>query len=380
MKGKTLIVSWTLHPWPTGSSVIINNIASQFSKEEMVLFGESYQNNNEHWPKNYPDIHYVDPNITLFGRGQTHLRWLRLNYVRDQITKIIKVENVKRILCVYPDDFYLFAAYSVSKQMNIPLYTWFHNTYYDNVQGYRKLLAKWLQPKVFKHAVKNYVMSEGMHEYFRKSYDSVSFETLVHGFPLPNLPLPSKLERTDRKIKFLFTGNVNESCREASVRLLQTILSKPNYEVHAFSGTTEKAFEGYGVKGENFKVMGFVPLEELYFKQQEYDVMLLPHGFDGMRTKVEYDTIFPTRTIPLLISRRPILSHSPKGVFLTRFLEENKCALNVETKSSEDILSAIDLLLSDNTLVEQLITNALKTSKMFHIKDVAKRLREEFEA
>ncbi len=381
MKGKILLVSWTLHPWPTGSSVIINNIASQFTQDEMVLMGEEFNEpESSPWPKEYPKIHYVNPNINVFGKGQTLFRWMKVKAVINQIIKIVKQENANKILCVYPDDFYLYASYVASKKLNIPLFTWFHNTYYDNVTGYRKTFAKWLQPKVFKHAVKNFVMSEGMHEYFRKSYPSFSFETLVHGFPLPTLPQPEVSTKAGKTRKFLFTGNLNESCREASVRLLKTILSKPEYEVDAYTGTTDKMFEGLGINGENFKVKGFIPLEELYLKQQEYDILLLPHGFDGMRTQVEYDTIFPTRTIPYLISRRPILAHSPKGAFLTRFLEENECALNISTKSEDDILEGIERLLTDGDLIDRLVENALKTSKIFRIKDVVDTLKKSIES
>ena len=40
MSAKILLVSWTLPPEPTGSAVIVGNLAKQFRSSEMVIVGE----------------------------------------------------------------------------------------------------------------------------------------------------------------------------------------------------------------------------------------------------------------------------------------------------------------------------------------------------
>ena len=56
---------------------------------------------------------------------------------------------------------------------------------------------------------------------------------------------------------------------------------------------------------------------------RQYDVVVLTHGFNGAYGDVEYRTIFPTRAIPMLLSGRPMLVHSPPGAYLTEFFREN---------------------------------------------------------
>lgn len=376
---KVLLVSWTLHPWPTGSSIIVNNVASQFSKNEMVLFGEKYNiQTNLKWSENYPKIYYVNPNINIRKRGQTHLRWLNIFKVINSIVDIAKTEKVTSILCVFPDDFYLFASYIASKRLKIPIITWFHNTYLDNYSGYRKVFAKWFQPLIFKSAEKVFVMSDGMLKFYKDKYPDYNFETLVHGFPLPKIDHVQyeSSNHYPNKVKFLFTGSLNESCRDATVRLINVILANPSFEVHVYTGNPKSDFEKFGLNGSNFIYHGFVPLEKLYDKLSSFDVMLLPHGFLGDRTDIEFKTIFPTRTIPLLISGKPILAHTPKGVFLTEFLEKNDCAFIVDEPDESLIVAKINQIIENSEEVKLKVKNAFITSKIFDLKKVSNQLKD----
>ncbi|MEL6135102.1 MAG: hypothetical protein AAFR59_17220, partial [Bacteroidota bacterium] len=164
---KLLIISWTLFPWTSGSSVIVNNLAAQFSKDQLVLLGEQPKNRStEGWPSDYPEIHYLDPNIRIAGRGARLLRWGNFLYCLKSASDLVKKDGVSAIMVIFPDDFYLYLAYRLSLKFNIPLYTWFHNTYLDNYTGWRRYLAKYLQPRVWKHAHKNWVMSDGMRGFY----------------------------------------------------------------------------------------------------------------------------------------------------------------------------------------------------------------------
>lgn len=365
-----------MHPWPTGSSVIVNNIASQFTKEELVLYGEKYPNDDKRpWGINYPTIIYGDPGLTVNDKGYRYLKWLAAGKLIKQLKQIVEEEGVSKILTIYPSDFYMYIAYKVSKAKGIPMYSWFHNTYLDNVKGAFKIIARFLQPIFFRHSKLNFVMSDGMRNYYKEEYPGVEFRTLVHGFKLPENTGVSPMSHTDNKRKFLFAGSLNESCRDATIRLIKTIIANPDYIVHAFTSSSAEYFSSFGVEGDNFVVKGFVPLEQLYELQRDYDVMLLPHGFDGSRTQVEYDTIFPTRTIPMLVSGRPILAHSPKGAFLTEFLEVHECALIVTEKSSEEILEAVRYLLSEGDHIKNLVKKSWTAADSFRIENTVKELK-----
>src|SRR5229473_1232514 len=75
MPGKILVISWSLPPEPTGSAVIIGNLAKQFSAEEMVLAGEkAYRRPPVSWRENWPRIVYIASSLPPTWRGA---RWWR---------------------------------------------------------------------------------------------------------------------------------------------------------------------------------------------------------------------------------------------------------------------------------------------------------------
>lgn len=373
---KILLVSWGVFPGTAGSCVIVNNIARAFGKNELVIVGETPSNDSANvWGGELPKLVHLDGYTLPSRRGVRYTKWISYPQLVKKIKALAIKEGCTAVLAIFPDEFWMFLAYRVSKALDLPFYTWFHNTYLDNRTGLRRQLAKYLQPRFFRHAKVNFVMSEGMKNLLSEKYPGVEFTTLVHGFEIPDVEY-KKVPDVKEKVKFLFSGSVNESCRDACERMFKQILNRPNSELYISSGNT--AFvEQMGLSGDSLHVNAFLPFVEFEKKLGDYDIMLLPHGFDGLRSEAEYKTIFPTRTIPLLYSNRPILAHSPKGSFLTEFLLEHDCAEVVQSKSSHDMESAIIKLLCDKSRVEELVKNAIQTSQYFDLEKVAQQLKEQ---
>ncbi len=375
--GKLLIISWNIYPWPTGSAIIVDNIVKQFSSEEVVIIVEKYpQEFQTSWVNEYPKIYYLDPNINIFGRGQTHLRWLKASSVMNQLKKIIEKEKITKVLAVFPDDFYLIASFLVCKKLKIPFYTWFHNTYSDNLKSYRGFIARFLEPKILSFAKMNFVISDGLLAYFNLKYPKFQFKTILHGF---NIPEVDKLKEfniiSNNHLKFLFTGSLNDSCLDATIRLCKRIILNPNHELHLYTGNSFKDFAEHGIAGKNVFYKGFISLEKLQGVMLDYDIVLLPHGFTGGRTKIEFDTIFPTRTIPLLISRRPILAHTPKNVFFTNWLSQKNCAFIVDSKNEREIDDIIQYIKENPKVVVEKVNNAIEASYDFDVTKTSNKLR-----
>lgn len=365
-----------MFPGTTGSCIIVNNIARAFGKNELVVVGETPSIKAEEvWEKELPDLVHLDGYALPSKKGIRYSRWLSYPRLVREMEALAVKHNCTAVLAIFPDEFWMFLAYRVSKMSGLPFYTWFHNTYLDNRTGLLKQLAKYLQPKFFRHANKNFVMSDGMRNFFSQKYPETEFTTLVHGFDVPTVEFED-IPSVGGKVKFMFSGSVNESCWDACERLFGHILNRSNSELHIFSGNT--AFVNQmGLFSDDLHVNSFLPLADFEEKLGDYDIMLLPHGFDGMRSDAEYKTIFPTRTIPLLYSNRPILAHTPKGAFLTEFLLEHDCAEVVQTKSFEDIEQAIAVLLNNDTRVTSLVKNAMQTAGQFEVGRVAGKIREQ---
>jgi glycosyltransferase involved in cell wall biosynthesis len=371
-----LILSWGVFPSTGGSTIIVNSISEAFSPEQLVLAGQQPEKIPDKKWQDFSDIklYYLNPFIFGISRKPKMIRWLKLFSIMKEVENIVKREKITRIIAIFPDEFYTYVAYRVSKKLSIPYDIWFHNSYLDNTSGLQYKIAKRLQPVFFDTANRLFVMSDGLNQEMKKNYPKINFQTLVHGFKIgSNVDVNVAIK--SEKVKFLYSGSLNHSCLDASIRMMKIIKDNPNWELHVFAGNPE-FFHTQGITGDNVVFHNFLPIVEFVQRLKEFDIMLLPHGIDGLRSEFEYRTIFPTRTIPLLFSGKPILAHSPKDSFLTDFLIDNKCAYLVTEKDDQKLKMAIDELIANTDLRELLVTNSIIAANQFKVENVAKKIRE----
>jgi len=371
--GKLLILAWGVYPNTGGSTIIVNNIAEGYTKEELCIAGQAPAELPERRWEDVSDInlHYLNPFPINFRRPEKYIRWLKVRSIIRDVKRIVEEEKVDRILAIFPDEYYSYIAMKVSQECSIPFSIWFHNSYLENRSGIRKVLAQFLQPKFFSQSKNVFAMSDGLREEMKRVYPDVDIKTLVHGFKMN--PTAVKEAPKDGKVRFLYSGSLNESCKDASLRLLNVIKRNPNYIVYIYSGNPQ-TFREFGIEGNNIVFRSFLPLDEFVAQLWKYDVMLLPHGLKGAFSDMEYRTIFPTRTIPLLFSGKPILAHSPKESFLSDFLRKHDCSVLVDEADEEQIEKAIEQILSNKKLVSSIVRNALNASRQFELDSVVSRL------
>lgn len=373
-EAKLLVVTWTAFPPTSGTGVILSNLLEHISPSRVVLAGEhTYGGHVEKYPSpKYPFYLLQHPFHTGF-KGSRYFRWFAYKKVVRQLHQIIRQHEIDMVLGVFPDEFYTFTAMRAAKMNEIPFYSWFHNTYLDNRKGALWLLAHFIQPLIFKNSRKIFTMSDGMREFFIERYpkNSSKFHTLLHGFKTTNRHrnINSAL---NNPVRFLLSGNVNHSNRDSTVRLAKAILEHhPNNELHIYGKNTESDWISMGIGGNRVFLHGLVPLDDLIDRFPDYDIMLLPHGFEGNLSVAEYRTIFPTKTIPLLYSGRPILAHVPAETAIGQMLRRRNCAMLITDKSISKIKDAITDLISDERLRRELVSNAFEASKSYDVNNVA---------
>jgi len=374
---KTLFVTDGAFPPSSGSSIILNNLASQFHPDNVVLAGEkSFGADLKAYTRPKYHVHRINHKFTFDRQGSRYGIWTQLFKVEKELEVLVLGHNVRQVIAVFPNEFYCFAAARVAKKMKLPFYCWFHNTFLDNRVGIFKLLAKKLQPYIFQQSNVVFTMSEGMNNFMQQRYQEFrdKFKPLLHGFEVPNMPTEVDVFISG-KIKFLLNGNINESNKDSTERLCKAVLSNKKNELYVYTGTPLTTFKKMGVVGKNFYYNEFLPnFSDLVTKFKEFDVMLLPHGFVGGLSVAEYQTIFPTRTIPLLYSGKPILAHCPPKTSLSHFLETHQCAKLVTEKDVQTIEKAIDELCTDRKLREELVQNSFTVSKLFSAENTYREL------
>lgn len=379
---KILLVSWSILPQSGGTSVIVENLAKNFSKDEMVVLGSKtmFQNNDIKRGAAQSEFRYFFTEMYLFGRGYRYFTWFRkwrYQPLVRHIEQVIQTEKIDHVIGVYPNPFYCLAACQAAKNLGVPFSSYFHNTYVENV-AITDPKAESIQAEIFDYSKHIFVMSKGMERFYARKYQLDKFIPLVHTFD--QFPDESKLTGIPKgekeHYKLVAIGNFNESNLDASKRLLSAIKNNPKFSLSVYTHVPKLLLQQRGLDTSLFEHKGSVAPEQIHEELQKYDICVLTHGFTGGYGEVEYKTIFPTRTIPFLLSGKPIFAHSPKGSFLNDFIKENNCAELVDVTDESEIIKKLEQLCFDESRQKELVASAKKTSQMFYGKNVAHFLKE----
>ncbi|MFZ1424549.1 MAG: glycosyltransferase [Saprospiraceae bacterium] len=382
---KLWYISWMIPPSQGGSSYITHQLAKNFESQEIVVLGGSrklFQGS-----KFYDGVlyHYFFTELNWKGHGDRFFflpRLLLFPIFVLNLFKLAKTEKPVAILTSFPDAFFLFASWLVARFFKIKLFSYFHNTYVDNRHGFSKWIAEKIQSKVFSDSSLIFVMSDGMKDYYKLQYPEYAqkIATLPHTFDVYPKDPDSKVNfKSTPPFRLILIGTFNNSNIEATGRLLK-LLSKhrDTYLVDIYTSTNKNILKlkwGLDLDALGINHRGFVKQENVNALFENYDVCLLTHGFTGEYTEVEYQTIFPTRTIPLLLSGKPILAHSPLNSFLTNFIQKFDCAELVTEPSELSLLNGLLRVTEDSARKHQLILNAKVAAHSFYGPTVVKNLK-----
>jgi glycosyltransferase involved in cell wall biosynthesis len=287
---------------------------------------------------------------------------------------MIQRHNCGGILCIFPDEQMLYASRRAAIQTGLPYFTHFHNVYRENRHGFAKRIADYLQPRVFARSSIVFVMSSGMQHGWEQVYPDVKFVPLTHtnSDPVPDYS-PAPAWPADR-IRLGFLGSINDSNLDALGRIRTLVREHDDLELNIYSNAKPWYLDKMGLSGE--RVTASSPSDAALMSElQKNDVLVLPHGFAGGLAPIEYATIFPTRTVPYLLSLRPILAHSPGHSFLNHWLRQHDCAEIVDTADLTQLRQRLDWLRQNPARREELVRNALQAVRQFDAARVAQDFR-----
>ena len=371
---RILMMTTVVAPAPTAGAFVVKGLLSQIDADEVLVAAERWPANpldQTHEPNGHR-VHFVGKSWTWPKRGQRYVHWMKWFLVPRMAYRLIKLAKSQQcgaILGIFPDEQCLCAAYLASRTLGLRFFPFFHNTYRENRRGAAYLVATWLQRQAFKRAGVVFVMSDGMKEEWQSLYHGVEFHSLVHTFDGP-IPAFQPLPPVDYAgIRLGCLGLVSEANLDALRRICQVVNSSHDLELCICSGSAAWHLQAKGLLGK--RTRHEQPSDDhLLEALRSNDILLLPHGLTGGLSPIEYRTIFPTRTIPYLLSGRPILAHSARDSFLSRWLRQHDCAELVEDPDPAALRAAIDRLCRDHVRREQLVRNALLAAEQFRAERV----------
>jgi hypothetical protein len=374
--GKLLVLCWTIPPAQTGMAAVVGNLASQFSRDEMLIVGERpHHAPAAAWAHDRPELVYLVNGWPPTRRGARWWRKIQFLQLLVGCVRMARRHRCTSIMVVFPKVEYLLAGYLAAVVTGARLFPYFHNTYLENREGFGRQVARFVQACVFRRATHVFVMSAGMVELYRERYPGLKCSALVHSFPdrIPDF-VPPPPPRSPLRI--MICGNINESCREATIRAGAAIARVEDASLTFLSATPRTLLEQMGLLRRG---VGHETPDQIQPRLREADIVVLPHGFEGEYSADEYRTIFPTKTIEYLLCGRPILAHAPPDSFLVRFLRKHGCALIVDEPSLPAVVQAIGRLRADANLRSALVRNALLAAEQFRATHVAVTLRRELQ-
>jgi len=370
-KKKILFVSAFYAPNNTGTSVVMSNLIKELDQDSIygvVTWANSYKDIDE--TINGKIVHKLFNFQYLFNsRLWFFVRRFTFNAEKRKVIKLIKKEKITHVVGVYPDLDFLEIARRASEVCGIKFYAYLHDTIAEGLVHKRyKNMAKIVQQKIFDTSHKIFVMSEGMKNLYKEKYN-VETISLLHSF---SEEVEEKEFNNNNIEKSIFWGGNIYSINKETVKRIHLACRDLDYTLTLSAANTYDILNNLGFVNNNIKILPFLSREDYITILENQKALLLSIDWpeESAVHKDELGTIFPTKTIEYLISGRPIIVHCPEEYFLAKFFKKHKCGIVLTDRNPQSIKEQIEAVFSDEKKLQEMVKNAYKASKQFHISNV----------
>jgi len=389
---KFLIISSYAPPAISGAPLMMYNLLRYFPKGSFVILTSHFGIDNRVIKKgNWLKVKYfyfdtprlttvVQSEETLFQKLKKFIKkikplkylaqlffifYLPRNIVRGG-KEIIEKENIELLVGYSDYGPALLGTYLLHKITRKPYYLYFYDLYYQNNFPFAyKILARFLEPKLFKNAEKIFVMSEALQEYYQKKYKREIF-VIQNSIQIPKVK-PKPLPDHPEPYKIVFTGTIYWPQADAIKNLIKAVeeLEGLKAQLWLYTPHTKEFLDNQGIfESEKIVFAAGLP-DEMPEIQKSADILFVPLGF---RTKhpLLINTSSPGKTYEYLVSGKPILIHAPRDSYLAEYAKKHNFALVIDEEDIEKLKKAIIQLINNKNLVKELVNNAWQTALINH--------------
>ena len=367
-KKNILFVTTFYPPNNTGASVVMSNLIKELDQDTVygvVTWANSYKDKDE--TINGKIVHKIFNFQYLFNpRLWFFVRRFTFNSEKRKVIKLIRREKITHVVGVYPDLDFLEISRSASEACDVKFYAYLHDTLAEGLSHKRyKNIAKVVQQNIFNSSHKIFVMSEGMKELFKNKY-SVDTIPLLHSF---SENIAKNKFNNDAVEKSIFWGGAIYAINKETVLRVHAACQDLNYTLTLSAANTPEKLANLGFENKNIEILPFLSREDYISTVGNQGALLLSIDWpdESAVHKDELGTIFPTKTIEYLISGRPILVHCSEEYFLAKFFKKYQCGIVLTDRDPQKIKEQIEAVFSDEKQLKEMVSNAYKASKQFHI-------------
>jgi glycosyltransferase involved in cell wall biosynthesis len=273
--------------------------------------------------------------------------------IRRHVRRWAKEHGVKRLYAHFPSATFLIAAWQVAEELDLPL-TVYCDILWGELHGNNRQLASKYERRILERADSRFAITEFAADFLTKKY-GLPVDFLPHTIDLSNKAEGFRAIPEDARPTIHFCGGIYPVMnQDAVVRLLDAARrckSRPHVDICA-PGLPEELRE------RNIQAR-YLPRGELLAAQRQSTVQFLPLAFHSSQsTMIRHN--FPTKAMEYLCSGRPILVHAPADCYLTWLAKKEGFALVVDRPETGELAAAIDRLVADRQLQEELVAKALQ--------------------
>ena len=227
------------------------------------------------------------------------------------------------------------------------------------------MLARILEPMIFRKARRIVFLHEGLRRYYAERYNTYErseWKTI-------NNPLnvawyrqasaqraPAKTDGAPCRI--VFTGSIYHAQRDSVQRMCDAVNAMPPGAVRfdIYTHTPKESVNLVGTGTSNVR-LDRRPRDEMPGIQAGADILFLPLSFHS-RLRPVVETALPAKYVEYLASGVPILVHAPPWSWLAQLAREERVAYVVDQDDVNRLREAVRTLASDKALRSALSSRA----------------------
>jgi hypothetical protein len=371
-----LLVSWTIPPTASGSSVVVRNLLGWFTPDEAVMLGQIPFDGRIDMQGIENHHRVVIPSLPIHWRIKP---WLEPFFVFPVAIWVgcstVRKHKLKAVVAVFPNELFLIAGYIIALVMGLPFFPYFHNLYIETRKNrVGKFIARMVQEKITGKASDVFCMSEGMSRYMAKKY-RLQTTPLIHPLSL-TVPQFQEIPVSEIPLKVGLSGNLNAGSERVWKNIIRAIGDDPDFILVIHTPAEKTTIrKRLGVWSDNIIIRDEHNTNRLVESLGNCDVLIIGL-YNGWGDTYENDcaTQFPTRTIEMLVSGKPILVLCPSHYFLATFFTEKNCGQVLDSEDPMLIRDAINQIGHDKVLRTYYVQNSLTTAQYFDGSKVAVKL------
>jgi glycosyltransferase involved in cell wall biosynthesis len=385
-KKKVLIISYFFPPVSAAASHVINSIVKFFPRKDVcVLRGnpkETYQGSILDSGFHSDVRQYVVDMPSIFRKRSfriilpVYLDHLFIPAVALRALIIAKRNKVESIFALFPNHYFLIAAYLTHKISGLPLTVYWVDVYHEGrPHFFEKWIAGIFERRILISAKRNYVMTPFLQEYLREKY---GIETEVLPIPTELTPAGNRSDDSDAvggEIKIVFTGRIYDAQLDAIVNMIHALKLLPelNIKLILITPSDKKKLESLGIQGNN--VLAFPgKRDDCIAYQRRADILFLPMAFRTASPLV-VNLSLPSKVLEYFAAMRPILIHAPSESYITHYAKQRGFAVVVDRPDPIELSDAIRQLIRDREKRNSIVENALLTLREHDARKISHRIQ-----